>query len=79
MKQEKEKALIYNYVSRKVNKRDNRKKNIITLNSGLIIEGISYSSFISSLNNSNIKLSRGILSNLVINENVTFNSIIKCI
>lgn len=69
-------ALAYSYVGRKLRKRNLRRDWIRIINSGLKDHNAKYNSFICGLNNSNIKLDRKILSQLVVTEPYSFKAIV---
>ncbi len=70
------KALQYEYISRKVRRRQVRQDWIRSLNSALRDQDVRYSAFIYCLNRSNIKLDRKILSELAQREPYSFKAVV---
>jgi|SRR5581483_1211244 len=67
----------YQYVGRKLRKRDLRSLWIIRLNAAVREEGISYSKFIASLKKEKIEIDRKILSDIAVKEPETFKQILS--
>jgi len=67
----------YAFHGRKRKKRDFRSLWITRISEAVKIEGISYSKFIYGLKKSNINLDRKILSDLILNDQATFKSIVE--
>ena len=76
-KQSNIKALQYAFRDRKNKKREFRSLWIARINAGSRELGISYSALINGLTQNNIALDRKILSDLAINDNSTFEKIVK--
>ena len=76
MDQKLQKKLTYNYVSRKLKKRNNRKECITTINNALFKYNIPYSRFIHYLKLNNIKLNRNILAYLAKKEYKSFKALL---
>jgi large subunit ribosomal protein L20 len=70
------KGLQYEYISRRVRRREVREGWIRSVNAGVRDLDISYSRFIYGLNRSNIMLDRKILSNLAQNEPYSFKAVV---
>lgn len=69
------KSLQYQYISRRLRRRDVRKDHIRALNAGVQNFGIAYNAFIFGLNRSNILLDRKILSQLAKHEPYSFRAV----
>ena len=69
-------SLAYSYRDRKQKKREFRKLWIARISAACKERGISYSKFINSLNKSEIKLDRKILSDIAINDPKAFDKIV---
>ena len=67
------------YVGRKLKKRNIRRLWIIRINAGARQHGLSYSTFINLLNQSNIKLNRKVLADLAMNHPETFAKIVETV
>jgi large subunit ribosomal protein L20 len=67
----------YAYAARRKKKADFRGLWIVRLNAACRNAGISYSRFIEGLHAANIGLDRKVLSDLAINDEVAFNSLVK--
>lgn len=67
----------YAYAGRKLKRRDLRRLWIVRLNAAVRQQGLSYSKFISVLKKENVELDRKILSDIAINEPITFKAIIE--
>ena len=78
-KQQVIKALRYSYHGRKQKKRQFRRLWIVRINAGLIETGLSYSSFMFLLKQSQIALNRKILSQLIILDKNTFSQLVASI
>jgi len=76
-KQSNIKALQYAFRDRKNRKREFRALWIARINAGSRALGVSYSVLINGLSKSNILLDRKILSDLAINDALTFEKIVK--
>ena len=76
-KQSNIKALQYSFRDRKNRKREFRALWIARINAGSRVLGVSYSVLINGLAKSNILLDRKILSDLAINDALTFEKIVK--
>jgi large subunit ribosomal protein L20 len=70
------KALQYEYISRRVRRREIRQDWIRSVNAGVRDMDVSYSRFIYGLNRSNIMLDRKILSNMAQNEPYSFKAVV---
>lgn len=66
----------YAFVGRRLRRRDMRQLWITRLNAALKPFEIKYSVFIKTLKNKNIELNRKILSEIAINDNATFKTIV---
>ncbi|KAN0004708.1 hypothetical protein ACTFIU_001946 [Dictyostelium citrinum] len=71
-----EKGLEYNYVSRKLKKRDFRKMWIERINAGARQHGMTYSDFQRGLIASGIQINRKILSELAVSEPFSFKVLV---
>src|ERR1051325_7410882 len=67
-----EKGMTYMYVGRKLKKREYRSLWIARINAAVRAEGLTYSQFISKLNEKGIGLDRKILADLAMNNPETF-------
>ena len=76
-KQSNIKSLQYAFRDRKNKKRVFRSLWIARINAGSRELGVSYSKFINSLSQKNINIDRKILSDLAVNDNPTFEKILK--
>jgi len=76
-KQSNIKSLQYAFRDRKNRKREFRTLWIARINAGSRVLGISYSVLVSGLAKSNILLNRKILADLAVNDNSTFEKIVK--
>lgn len=74
-----QKSWLYAYRDRRVKKRDSRSMWIQKINAGTRDEGLSYSTFVSSLNVSGIDLNRKILADLAQTEPFSFKSVVKLV
>jgi len=72
-----QKAMQYAYRDRRVKKREFRKLWIIRINAAVRLHGLSYSSFISKLNNHNININRKALAYLAVNDPTAFSHLVK--
>ena len=72
-----EKALSYSYRDRRNKKRDFRRLWIARINAASRDMDIPYSKLIKSLDEKNIKINRKILSDISINDNATFQKVVK--
>lgn len=69
-------AMRFAYIGRKLRKRDFRSLFIVRVNAACKSNGVSYSSFISSLKKSNVELNRKMLSQLAIFEPAAFKQLV---
>ena len=76
-KQSNIKSLQYAFRDRKNKKRTFRSLWIARINAASKSMGVSYSSLINNMKSSNITLNRKILSDIAINDNVTFEKVVK--
>jgi len=70
-------SMKYAYRDRKQNKRNFRKLWITRINAACRLNDISYSKFINGLNLADIKINRKILSEIAINDEKTFASLVE--
>ena len=70
------KALSYAYRDRKTRKRNFRRLWIIRINAAVRAEGMTYSDFIHGLKKANIELDRKIMSELAVNNQDSFKSLV---
>jgi large subunit ribosomal protein L20 len=70
------KALQYEYISRRVRRREVRTNWIRSVNAGVRDQDINYSRFIYGLNRSNIMLDRKILAEIAKNEPYSFKAVV---
>ncbi len=70
-------SLRYAYVSRRLIKRDYRKLWIKRINAACHANGISYSKFMDGLKKSNIAINRKMLSEIAINDQAAFTSLVE--
>jgi large subunit ribosomal protein L20 len=73
------KKMQYQYVSRKLKKRDMRRLWIARVNAGARNYGVQYSRLINGLGKENIKLNRKMLSNLALYEPLSFRSVVLAV
>lgn len=71
------KSLTYAYVGRRLKKRDFRKLWIARINAATRINGLSYSKFMSGLKKLNIDINRKMLSEMAINDEKAFASLVE--
>ena len=71
-----EKGLGYNYVGRKIKKRDYRALWITRINAACREEGMSYSVFMGKLTAKGIDLNRKVLADLAMNEPESFKALV---
>ena len=76
-KQSQIKSLQYAFRDRKNKKRDFRSLWISRINAGSSQIGVSYSKLINSLTKKNIVINRKILADLAVNDNQTFEKVVK--
>lgn len=69
----------YQYVGRKLRKRDLRALWIIRLNAAVREEGLSYSKFISALKKKNIEIDRKILAEIAVKDVEGFKKIVSAV
>lgn len=67
----------YAYIGRKQKKRDFRRLWITRISAGCKMNGINYSTFINGLNKANVSLNRKMLSELAINDEKAFASLVE--
>jgi large subunit ribosomal protein L20 len=72
-----EKGWQYAYRDRRAKKRSFRRLWIARINAACRIYGVSYSKFINALSNANIDLNRKALSDMAINDPVSFEQLVK--
>ena len=70
-----DKAMLYAYRDRKVNKRNFRSPWITRINAGARINGMSYSQFMGKVKANNIELNRKVLADLAMNHPDAFKAI----
>ena len=70
------KALSYAYRDRKTRKREFRRLWIIRINAAARAEGMTYSDFIYGLKKANIELDRKVMSELAVNNQESFKSLV---
>jgi large subunit ribosomal protein L20 len=70
-----DKAMLYAYRDRKVNKRNFRSLWITRINAGARINGMSYSQFMGKVKANNIELNRKVLADLAMNYPDAFKAI----
>ncbi|XP_062505916.1 large ribosomal subunit protein bL20-like [Corticium candelabrum] len=70
-----QKALQYQYISRRLKKRDMRQLWITRINQGVQEHGIRYSSFMRHMVECNVQLNRKVLSELAIHEPKSFQAL----
>ena len=73
------KALVYQYRDRKVRKGEFKRLWIIRLNAALKPFELRYSAFINMMKTKKVNLNRKMLSEIAINDNATFKSIVAFI
>lgn len=69
----------YEYVGRKLRKRDLRALWIIRLNAAVRAQGLSYSRFIAALKKNKVEVDRKILSDIAIKDPETFKNIVAAV
>jgi len=74
-----QKALQYAYRDRRAKKREFRKLWIIRINAAVRFHGLSYSSFISKLNDHNIEINRKALAHLAVKDPDAFGQLVKLV
>ena len=67
----------YAYIGRKQKKRDFRKLWIVRINAAARLNGLSYSRFINGLDKAQIEIDRKILSDIAIQDKVTFTKLVE--
>jgi len=67
----------YAYIGRKQKKRDFRRLWITRISAGCKINGMNYSTFINGLKKANVHLNRKMLSEIAINDEKAFTSLIE--
>jgi large subunit ribosomal protein L20 len=70
-------SLKYAYRDRRQKKRDFRKLWITRINAACRLNGISYSRFMNGLKLANVEIDRKMLSELAVNDEKTFNSLVE--
>jgi large subunit ribosomal protein L20 len=71
-----ERAMTFQYISRKLRKRDFRRLWIARINAAARIEGTTYSRLIDGMKKKNIVLDRKILSTIAVTDPATFKKIV---
>lgn len=66
----------YQYVSRKLKKRDLKSLWITRINAATRQEDLSYSKFVSGLKNANIEIDRKMLAEMAVNDIESFNQVV---
>ena len=74
-----EKGMTYMFVGRKLKKREYRSLWIARINAAVRAEGMTYSTFINSLQKKGIELDRKVLADLAMNNPETFKSLIDSV
>ena len=74
-----EKGMTYMFVGRKLKKREYRTLWIARINAAVRAEGMTYSTFINSLQKKGIELDRKVLADLAMNNPETFKSLIDSV
>ncbi|WP_185878027.1 50S ribosomal protein L20 [Blattabacterium cuenoti] len=74
-----EKSFLYSFYGRKKRKRDFRSLWIQRINAGSRKYGISYSRFIKKLSDKNIKLNRKVISDISMNDPISFKKLIDMV
>lgn len=72
-----EKAMLYAYRDRKVNKRNFRSLWIQRINAAARLEGISYSRLMGYMHAQNIDINRKVLADLAVNHPDAFKAVVK--
>jgi large subunit ribosomal protein L20 len=72
-----DKSLQYNYIGRKLKKRNFRALWIQRINAGCREHGLTYSRFMSGLTKAGIEIDRKVLSDLAIHEPVAFKALVE--
>src|SRR6201996_8912900 len=72
-----DKSLQYNYIGRKLKKRNFRALWIQRINAGCREHGLTYSRFISGLAKAGIEIDRKVLSDLAIHEPAAFKALVE--
>jgi large subunit ribosomal protein L20 len=72
-----DKSLQYNYIGRKLKKRNFRALWIQRINAGCREHGLTYSRFMSGLAKAGIEIDRKVLSDLAIHEPVAFKALVE--
>ena len=72
-------ALQYAYIGRKQRKRDFRKLWIARINAAVREYGMTYSTFINALQQSNITLNRKVLADLAVRHPSAFETVVKSV
>jgi len=67
----------YAYIGRKQKKRDFRKLWIVRINAAARLNGLSYSRFINGRHKAQIEIDRKILSDIAIQDKVTFTKLVE--
>ena len=74
-----EKGMTYMFVGRKLKKREYRTLWIARINAAVRAEGMTYSTFINSLQKKGIELDRKVLADLAMNNPETFKSLVNSV
>jgi large subunit ribosomal protein L20 len=74
-----EKGMTYMYVGRKLKKREYRSLWIARINAAVREEGMTYSTFMNSLQKKGIEIDRKVLADLAMNNPETFKSLIASV
>jgi large subunit ribosomal protein L20 len=74
-----EKAMQYQYVSRKLRKREARREWIVQMNAAARQHGVRYSVFTQALEEANIRLNRKVLSEICRFEPITFQALVQSV
>src|SRR5438045_3404284 len=72
-----DKSLQYNYIGRKLKKRNFRALWIQRINAGCREHGLTYSRFMSGLAKAGVEIDRKVLSDLAIHEPVAFKALVE--
>ena len=73
------KALRYAYVGRKRKKREFRSLWITRINAAARLEGVKYSTLISSLKGSNVAINRKMLAQMAVSDLASFNKVVASV
>ena len=78
-KEQLERSLCYAFRDRKRKKRDFRRLWITRINAACRIYGMSYSKFMHALKVANIQLDRKVLADMAMNDNTSFEKLLKSV